>query len=70
MSKRAAGTLARRAGRLFYTFDEVYRLMRPMGPNQVYNAFRNHQIPGGQKIGRRWYAVRKVFDREYRGEAA
>lgn len=55
---------------LFYNFEEVARLFRPMGRNQVYSAFKNDEIAGGLRIGGRWYAVKKIFDRKYRGEAA
>jgi hypothetical protein len=47
----------------------VLEQLRPMGVNQVYNAFRTGQIPGGRRIGGRWYDVKKEFDQEYKSGA-
>ena len=60
----------KRSNSLLYTFEEVLEQLRPMGRNQVYNAFRNNEIAGGRRIGGRWYAVKKVFDQEYKPEVA
>jgi hypothetical protein len=50
---------------LLYTFDQVREALRPMGRNQVYQAFRNGEIPGGKRIGGRWYAVKRKFDKGF-----
>jgi hypothetical protein len=55
---------------LLLTFEEVRDALRPMGRNQVYQAFRAGQIPGAKRIGGRWYAIRHKFNREYRGKQA
>lgn len=49
---------------VLYNFDEVRAALR-MGKNQVYAAFKAGQIPGGTRIGRRWYAIRAQFDRKF-----
>ncbi len=57
--------------KLLLTFDEVRDALRPVSRNTVYALFRSGEIPGGKRLGGRWYAIKAAFDREMRdGKAA
>jgi hypothetical protein len=55
--------------KVLMTFDEVSERY-PFGRNVLYEQFRQGQIPGQVRIGRRWYVVRAVFERELGSAAA